>query len=90
MLYTVSKEKHVSPLFVAVRLFLDVLQLWLLIVMPENGYMIRSDWLFWRIVSFIGAPAPRGGGRKGCEPLHAGAATAADTLCARAAHVVQV
>ncbi len=54
VLYTVSKEKRVSPLFVAVRLLLDVLQLWLLIVQPQNGYMIRSDWIVWRIVSFIG------------------------------------
>ncbi len=42
VLYTVSKEKHVSPLFVAVRLLLDVLQLWLLIVQPQNGFMVRS------------------------------------------------
>ncbi len=54
VLYTVSKEKRVSPLFVAVRLLLDVLQLWLLIVQPQNGYDIRSDWLLWRIVSFLG------------------------------------
>ena len=53
-MYTVSKEKRVSPLFVAVRLLLDVLQLWLLIVTPQNGYLIRSDWIFWRIISFIG------------------------------------
>ncbi len=55
VLYTVSKEKRVSPLFVAVRLLLDVLQLWLLIVTPQNGFLVRSDWIIWRIVSFIGA-----------------------------------
>ncbi len=54
MLYTVSKEKRVSPFFVAVRLLLDVLQLWLLIVQPQNGYDISSHTLLWRIVSFLG------------------------------------
>jgi hypothetical protein len=53
VMYTVCKEKERSSYtFIAFRLLVDWLQLWLLVVYPPT-FDIPADALWWRIVSFI-------------------------------------
>ncbi|KAL6757720.1 hypothetical protein V8C86DRAFT_1620236 [Haematococcus lacustris] len=53
VLYTVSKEKSPPRPFVAFRLFLDWLQLFLLIVNPQYGWNINPGNKVWQAFSFI-------------------------------------
>ncbi|EFJ49581.1 hypothetical protein VOLCADRAFT_89940 [Volvox carteri f. nagariensis] len=54
VLYTVSKEKRLSSFkFAFFRLFLDFLQLWLLVVNPSYGWAINASNKAWGVVSFI-------------------------------------
>ncbi|GFH07292.1 uncharacterized protein HaLaN_02074, partial [Haematococcus lacustris] len=53
VLYTVSKEKSPPRPFVAFRLFLDWLQLFLLIVNPQYGWSINPGNKVWQAFSFI-------------------------------------
>ncbi|KAG2488179.1 hypothetical protein HYH03_013320 [Edaphochlamys debaryana] len=54
VLYTVTKEKQLtSTQFTAFRLFLDFLQLWLLVVNPAYGWDIEADSTWWKVISFV-------------------------------------
>ncbi|GLC70645.1 hypothetical protein PLESTF_001017600 [Pleodorina starrii] len=54
VLYTVSKEKDLTSIkFAFFRLFLDFLQLWLLVVNPSYGWAINAHNRAWEVVSFI-------------------------------------
>ncbi|PNH12265.1 Tiny macrocysts protein B [Tetrabaena socialis] len=54
VLYTVSKEKQLSSVgFAFFRMFLDFLQLWLLVVNPSYGWAINAKSRIWEVVSFI-------------------------------------
>ncbi|PNH03659.1 Tiny macrocysts protein B [Tetrabaena socialis] len=54
VLYTVSKEKKLSSVsFAFFRMFLDFLQLWLLVVNPSYGWVIGAKTKVWQVVSFI-------------------------------------